>query len=132
MDSIAQYAKEAFEPKLGRPLTESEAAEFAMHLRRFAAFLIDCSKDDALMTRLGLRKDATGRVAPRAVDNTTGTDRNPQETRLSVLTGPPTAPSRNTLHRESSAYTSQSECKQAPLPLPRPQLPTETVTVQKK
>ena len=57
MDTLAAWVKNAYRPKLGRPLSDEEAAELAMHLRRFAAFLIDCAKDprfnaDILMTYL--------------------------------------------------------------------------------
>jgi hypothetical protein len=131
MDSITQYAKEAFKPKLGRPLTDNEAAEFAMHLRRFAAFLIDCSKDDALMASLGLRKGEAGSVAPRAVDNTTQNGQEPQERPISIERIPPTAPPRDTSHRESSAFTSQPSHGHEPLPSPGHQSSMAPVTVQK-
>ena len=42
MDTLEELARQAFEPKLNRPMTDEEAAEYAMHVRRFAAFLIDC------------------------------------------------------------------------------------------
>ncbi len=105
MDNIAHYAKEAFEPKLGRPLTDTEAAELAMHLRRFAAFLIDCAKDTALMQRLGMKREGEGSAGARVVNNTSENAgkplRSPFPARADVPTG---VPSRNTLpHCDSSA-----------------------------
>jgi len=93
VDEITQLTKEAFEPKLGRPMPDEEAAEFAMHLRRLAAFLIDCSKDEALMDRLGLREKAElPRAELRVADSTTQADGNPPGAHLPALAGPPTAP----------------------------------------
>ncbi len=105
MDELTRYVKEAFEPKLGRPMPDEEAADFAMHLRRFAAFLIDCSKDEVLMDRLGLRKKAElPRAAPRVADSTTQGDGNPPGAHLPALAGPPTGSSRDvSSHRDSSA-----------------------------
>ncbi len=110
MDNIAQYAKEAFGPKLGRPLTDNEAAELAMHLRRFAAFLIDCAKDTALMERLGMEREGEGSAGARVVNNTSENAgkplRSPFPARADVPTG---APSRNALpHCDSSAPDSSA------------------------
>ncbi len=108
MDTLTAWAKEAFEPKVGRALTDDEAAEFAMHLRRFAAFLIDCSKDKTLMARLRLKAGQEGSVAPsvapRAMNSTSLEGRNPVRAPRLAVTDPPTASSRDALlHRVSSA-----------------------------
>ena len=105
MDEVTRLTKEAFEPKLGRAMTDEEAAEYALHMRRFAAFLLDCARDEQLMERLGLKREGEGRVAPRAVDSTTFEGGNAVRTPLLVETDPPTGvPSRDALpHRDPSA-----------------------------
>ncbi len=109
MDTVTKLAREAFEPKLGRPMADDEAAEYAMHLRRLAAFLLDCAQDPELLERLGVRREGEGRAAPRAIDSTTPNDGNPLPARLPTRTAAPTgAPLRDSTHRESSAFPAVS------------------------
>jgi len=104
MDTVTRLAREAFEPKLGRPMTDDEAAEYAMHLRRLAAFLLDCAQDPELLERLGVRREGEGRAAPRVVNSTTQNDGRPPGERVLARTDTPTgAPLHDSTHRESIA-----------------------------
>ncbi len=105
MDTLAAWAKGAYKSQIGRELTDDEVAEFAMHMRWFAAFLLDCAQDTQLMEQLGSRMEGEASVAPPAVDNTTLEAGNAVREPLLSETVPPTgASSRDALpHREPSA-----------------------------
>ena len=126
MDDVTRRTKEAFEPKLRRPMTDDEAADFAMHMRRFAAFLIDCAKDEALMNRLGLKREEGPSAGRRVADNTSQNSRKPLRARTSAKIVPPTgAPSRDVLpHRDPSASTASA----APAGQPATPEPIQRVT----
>lgn len=119
MDRIAQLAKEEFSLRLRRSVTDEEAAEHAMHLRRFAAFLIDCSKDKALMARLrltvGEKRGVAPSVALRAMNSTSLEGGNPVRAPLLAETDPPTASSGDALSpRDSSALAASAAPAEQP------------------
>ena len=121
MDNISRLAKEEFASRLGRELTDEEAAEHAMHLRRFAAFLIDCAKDTVLMEKLGVKREGEASAAPRAADNTTQNDGKPLQMRSLPEVDPPTASSRDALpHRDSSAVAASASPAGPAVSLPQP------------
>jgi len=101
MNAYEQEVKAVYEGLAQRPLTDTEVADVALTLRQFAAFLIECGRDEDLRAKLGVAPSA----APRAINCTTQTDGQPLREPLPAKTDPPTgAPLHDvSAHRESSA-----------------------------
>jgi len=103
MDDFMQEVRSVYEGLAGRPLTDSEVADIALTLRQFAAFLIDCARDEKLRKKLGILTSEPS-AAPRVINNTTQNDGEPLLERFPTQADPPTgAPHRDSTHHESSA-----------------------------
>jgi len=100
MNPFEEEVKQVYEGLAQRPLTDSAVADIALTLRQFAAFLIECGRDEDLRAKLGVAPSA----APRVVNCTTQTDGEPLREPLPARADPPTgAPLRDSTYRESSA-----------------------------
>lgn len=54
LSDFPHLIRKIYESLLGRPMTEEEVAEYELYWRQMADFLIDCSKDDGLMRKMGI------------------------------------------------------------------------------
>lgn len=73
---LPRLVRKAYESLLGRHMTDQEVEQYTLDLRRFAEFLLDCSRDRRLMRKLGLRPssiDAPKEGAYDAEDSPGGT-----------------------------------------------------------
>lgn len=76
MNDFNSDVKAVYEELTGRALSTDEVAEIALALQQFAAFLIDCGQDEALRGAMGISiPQIQASAAPRAVDNTSQSDR---------------------------------------------------------
>lgn len=100
MNAYEQEVKAVYEGLAERSLTDAEVADIVLTLRQFAAFLIECGRDEDLRAKLGVVPSA----APRVVNCTAQIDAEPLGQPLLAETDTPTViPLRDSTHLESSA-----------------------------